>query len=232
MTFNQNDIDFAFIYSKANEILVTSSVIETFPFKVKQLIEEQSDIRLCSFRKAIQKFGIDIRVWGSESAVLQEFSGAHIIFFNQDEPKQRVRFSLMHEFAHYVLGHEMSLEHANPQYQRQEIEANFFAAQILMPEQLLRTAIKRGYSIHEDYIKNGLGVSKEAAEKRRSTLAKYDYEWRKRAEKEYDDLILWKYASTIDNIAPKRLKQYYDYDDEYGRQDERDFWLDTRSRWS
>lgn len=101
MTFNQNDIDFAFIYSKANEILVTSSVIETFPFKVKQLIEEQSDIRLCSFRKAIQKFGIDIRVWGSESAVLQEFSGAHIIFFNQDEPKQRVRFSLMHEFAHY-----------------------------------------------------------------------------------------------------------------------------------
>lgn len=225
-------IDFSYIYVKANEILLTSSVIEVFPFKMGSFIKEQSDIRLCSYRKAKEKYGISISAFGSESAVLQELCGACIIFYNQDESEYRVRFSIMHEYVHYYLRHEMNLEKNDPKYQRQEVEANCFAAQVLMPEQILRAASKRGYTINVDYIMKSFGVSEDAAQRRRITLAKYDYEWRKRAEKEYDDLILMKYAKVIDNIAPQKHNRFYDFEDEYERQLERNLWLDTRSKWS
>ena len=136
MTFSDRpaSIDFGFLYTKANEILLTSSVIEVFPFKMNAFVKEQSDVRLCTYRKAFEKFEIDIAAFGSDSAVLQEYGGACIIFYNQDEPDYRVRFSIMHEYAHYYLGHEMNLKKTDLKYQRQEIEANCFAAQILMPE--------------------------------------------------------------------------------------------------
>lgn len=224
-------IDFAFVYVKANELLLTSTVIEMFPYKMGAFIKEQSDIRLCTYRKAKEKYGVDISAFGSESAVLQEFGGACIIFYNQNEPDYRVRFSIMHEYAHYYLGHEMNLKKTDPKYQRQEVEANCFAAQILMPEQILRVASKRGYTINVDYIMKSFGVSEDAAQRRR-TLASHDYEWRKRAEKEYDDLILMKYAKVIDNIAPQKQNRFYDFEDEYECQMERNSWMDTRSRWS
>lgn len=225
-------IDFSFVYVKANEILLTSSAIEVFPFKMGPFIKEQSDIRLCSYRKAKEKYGVDISAFGSDSAILQELCGACIIFYNQDEPDYRVRFSIMHEYAHYYLRHEMNLKKTDPRYQRQEIEANCFSAQILMPEQMLRAASKRGYTINVDYIMKSFGVSEDAAQRRRATLAKYDYEWRKRAEKEYDDLILMKYAKVIDNIAAQKQNRFCDFEEEYERQVERNAWLDTRSKWS
>ena len=64
--------DFATSYANANRILVQSQVIDRFPFPVKQLIHEQSDIRLCTFAKAIQA-GIDIYAFGSNSADLIKY---------------------------------------------------------------------------------------------------------------------------------------------------------------
>ena len=55
------------------------------------------------------KFGICVKSFGSESAVIQEYCGAHIIFYNQDEQPYRVRFSIMHEFGHYILGQMLDL---------------------------------------------------------------------------------------------------------------------------
>lgn len=226
------NVDFVKVYRKANEILVTSNVIETFPFKMKQLIVEQTDIRMCKYSKAMSKYKIDIRTFGSESAVIQEYCGAYIIFYNQDEPDYRIRFSIMHEFGHYVLGHRMSLDVNDPIYHTQELEANCFAAQILMPEQVVRFAIKRGKCLSEDFLINSFGVSEIAAEKRLKTLALYESDWKKRKEKEYDDIIVEKYRRFIDKIAPINYKQFYDYDSEMDKQYERDNWLDTRSRWN
>ena len=81
MTFNKDklDVDFVMIYRKANEILATTSVIEAFPYKISQLIKEQSDIRLCKYSKALSKYGIPMEHFGSESAVLMECEGAYII---------------------------------------------------------------------------------------------------------------------------------------------------------
>lgn len=75
-------------------------------------------------------------------------------------------------------------------------------------------------------------VSKEAVEKRRDSLAKFEYEWCKREEKVFDDIILMRYAKFIDKIAPKNNSYYYDYAYEDEMQRERESWLDSRSRWS
>lgn len=233
MTFDDEiykSVDYAKVYCKANELLVSSCTIEAFPFKVSSFLKEQSDIRLCSYAKAYEKYHIEMKSFGSESAVIQECCGAYIIFFNQAEVEYRVRFGIMHEFGHYILGHVFNLKETDPLYHKQEMEANCFAAQMLMPEQVLRECKNRGKALTVEYIMKSFEVSDEAAIKRRKTLANTVYEWKSRAEKEYDDIIVLKYASMINRIAPKRISDY-NFDEEYERQRERDSWYaDSRSR--
>lgn len=225
-------VNYKKVYTRANEYLALAPSLTDFPFKVKDFVYEQSDIRLCSFKKAREKYSIDIKIFGSESAILQEMEGTYIIFYNQDELNARIRFSILHEFGHYILGHKMNLIESDPLYHTQELETNCFAAQLLMPEQILRECIKRHTPTTIEFIKASFGVSGEAAEKRQVTLANTEYEWRSRAETEYDDIIMLRHASKIDIIAPKpHAFVSYDFDDDYERQRERDSWLDNRSRW-
>ncbi len=229
---NAREPNFKRIYRYANEMLVLSSAIDTIPYKVKVLVKEQADIAFCAFEKAKNKYHQDIRQFGSDSAVLTEMQGAYIIFYNQDEAPSRVRFSIMHEFGHYILGHELNLALEDPLYGVQEVEANCFAAQLLMPEQLLRMCTKRGKTLSEDFIIQSFDVSREAAQKRRSTLARTNYEWRSREESRYDDIILKKYADMLNRIAPLPRQYFYSFEDDYEREQERSSWLDTRSRWN
>ena len=230
-TNNAREPNFKGIYRYANEMLVLSSAIDTIPFKVKELVKEQADIAFCTFEKAKSKYHQDIRQFGSDSAVLIELQGAYIIFYNQDEMSCRVRFSILHEFGHYVLGHELNITRENPLYGVQEVEANCFAAQLLMPEQLLRVCLNRGKTLSDDFIMKSFDVSREAAQKRRSTLARTNYEWRSREESRYDDIILEKYVDILNRIAPPPRQFYYTFEDDYEREQERSSWLDTRSRW-
>ena len=234
MTFDEvyKSVNYTKVYCKANELLVSSSAIEVFPFKVSSLIKEQSDIRLCKYAKAFEKYGIPIKHFGSESAVIMEFCGAVIIFYNQDEVEYRIRFGIMHEFGHYVLGHKFNLKETDPLYHKQELEANCFAAQVLMPEQLLRICSKRGKTISEDFIMQSFEVSRDAAQKRRGTLASTIYEWHSREETRYDDIILEKYSNVLNRIAPLTYQYPYTFEDDYAREQERGSWLDTRSRWN
>ena len=195
-------VDFRKSYIEANEILASSEVITGFPIDVKALLAEQSDIVLCSFERA-EGYGVDIRQFGSESAVLMEMNGAYIIFYNQDESRRRIRYSITHEYGHYVLGHRMNLNKKDPLYDVQEVEANFFAAQLLMPEQLLRACSQRGIEVSPRFIRKSFSVSKEAAKKRMHTIDNTVYGWRSRQERECDDIILAKYGKFLDVIAPK-----------------------------
>ena len=234
MIYDQNaykSVNYKKVYSKANEYLALAPSITGFPFKAKGFVYEQSDIKLCTFRKAKEKYDIYIPMFGSESAIIQELGGAYIIFYNQDEPDYRVRFSIMHEYGHYILGHKMNLNKADRLYQTQELEANCFAAQLLMPEQILRECTTRHKKLTVDFIIESFNVSDEAADKRIKTLANTVYEWRSREEREFDDIILMRYAQKINEIAPKpREYDYYDYEADFDRQKERDSWLYNRSR--
>lgn len=226
--FLYKQVNYKQIYTLANEILATSHVIAGFPFSVAAFLREQSDIRLCTFKKANEKYQVDVRQFGSESAVITEFNGAYIIFYNQDEQPYRIRFSIMHEFSHYILDHKMNLSADDPQYGIQELAANCCSAQLLMPEQILRECQhNRHRRLTQDFIKQSFDVSDEAAYKRIATLARTNAEWRSREERFYDDVILQKYAAKIDAIAPPVFNRY-NFDDEYERQRERDAWAVSR----
>ena len=216
--------DFKLAYTKANTILVKNGVINSFPFSAKELIKETSSIRCRTYDQA-KKYGVDIQVFGSESAVLFDYRGKKIMFYDDSKPGSHINYSIIHEAGHDDMGHLMDKEIDSELYKKQEIEANYYAAQILMPEQVLRYAQQKGIIINSPFLIKNFGVSAAAAEKRINTLAKTKAEWYSREENEYDDIILSRYLPMIQHLIPHDL---YDYEDEYNRQLERDRWNSYR----
>lgn len=217
---SHNKPDFAGSYSKANEILMKSSVINTFPFSPKALVKEQTPIVCRSYKKA-KKYGVEMTDFGSESAIIMRLKGKSIIFYDETKPEAHTRFSILHELGHEVNGHDFTKKD-DETYHRYEVETNYFAAQLLMPEQLIRELQRRGVWITRYFLQSTFGVSGQAADKRLDTLAKTNTEWRSRAEKEFDDIILFRYANFLNTICP--IRNTYDFEDEYARQQERNSW--------
>lgn len=213
--------DFKKAYVLANEILLMSRSINLFPFSITKVINEISDIQCCSFKRA-HKYDVDIESFGSESSVLTEYAGRLIIFYNQSDLDERIRFSMLHEVGHYFLGHKLETDDKEL-YEKQEIETNFFAAQLLMPEQTLIEFQKRGKRIDVDFLIHTFQVSKEAANKRIETMYKIKPEYRSKDEKEFDDLILLKYKSFLDSVVPEK-NSFNWFEIEFERQRERDSW--------
>lgn len=217
--------NFSKAYAKANEILVSSNVINEFPFSTAALVEEKSNIRCKKFCKA-SKYGVDIDAFGSESAiVIKDENDCTMIFYNQEHVPGRVKFSIIHEYGHIDLGHDFSVK--NPDiYNKYEIETNYYTAQVLMPEQIIREFKLRGVIINEEFLIKNFGVTQPAAEKRIKTLNMTT--WPKtELEKNFDDIILKKFLPWINSIAP--LKNYdYLFDGEEERQRERDQWKYNR----
>lgn len=210
-------------YVKANEFLVMSSVIQSFPFSPKALVREQSSI-VCRSYQTAKKHGVDITAFGSESATIFKYGDKTIIFYNETASSSHIAFSILHEFGHDVLGHDFTKKDKES-YHKYEVEANFFAAQLLMPEQVIREMQSRGRRIDSPFLQTAFGISSQAADKRIETLAKSNSEWHSRAEKEFDDIILLRYANFLNKICP--ILNYYDYDfeDEFALQQERNQWF-------
>ena len=213
--------DFGNAYALANEILVKSEKIRTFPFSVIDLVHEQTSVKCRSYKTAM-KYGLDVADFGSDSAVYIKYQGKGLVFYNEEHSLRRIRFSIPHELGHIVNKHDMNVKDERL-YGIFEIEANYFAAQLLMPEQIIREFQRRGLRPDAEFLANTFDVSGEAAERRLQTLNKINYNRRSFEEKEYDDVILLKYALFIDAIRPSNYSLDW-YEDEYERQKERDLW--------
>ena len=212
--------NFKRVMEKANDILVSSIVIDTFPFSIEKVIKEKTNIACRSYLKA-GMYGIDITAFGSQDAIYQDLEGKGVIFYNEEiSSKERQRFSLNHEFGHIQLKHDLDDKN---NYAIYEIEANFFAAQMLMPEQIINELIKRGKDITVENLMSWFKVSKMAAQKRLDTLRKIDFSHRSYNERIIDESIVLKYQTFIDSIAPKKV-DYYDPYLEEELQHERDLW--------
>ena len=158
---------------------------------------------------------------------LTEFSSNLITALNQYKRfvllmNERKKFSLGHEFGHYMMNHDLNNK---SDYSLYEVEANFFAAQLLMPEQVMNELRRRGMQITQEYLQRWFGVSKSAAKKRIETLRKVDYTHRTDEEKEMDNYIVSKFQDFINKIAPiSNSFLAYDTYDEEKMQNERDHW--------
>lgn len=206
-------------YINANEILVSSKIINSFPYSVMKVIKEQSNIVCRSFEKA-HKYNVDIEAFGSDSAVIINLGDEYIIFYNQNEIPARVKFSMLHEFGHKVNGHAFKVT-SDEIYGTAEVETNYFTAQMLMPEQILREFQRRGKRIDKYFLMSTFGVSEQAANKRIENLNRITWE-RSQLEKEYDDIILNKYLSWVSSIVPNNID--YLFEDEEERQNVREQW--------
>jgi Zn-dependent peptidase ImmA (M78 family) len=106
----------------------------------------------------IRSFGIAVRSQPMEdnmSSMLVLKDGRAVIGLNQSHPPTRRRFSLAHELGHFLLhgkAPRVFLDEATIFFRDElaaegsdleEIEANTFAAELLMPEKVLRQMIQR-----------------------------------------------------------------------------------------
>ena len=82
MTFNgENKPNFKKALEKANDLLVSSNKIRTFPFSIKSLIKEKTEAKVRTYYHA-GSFGVDGSDFGTMDARLQRFNGMNIIFYN------------------------------------------------------------------------------------------------------------------------------------------------------
>ena len=120
---------------------------------VASLLHENSIVKAAvPVERLARDAGIEIRLGdlGETSGLLARRSGFTIIGVNSTQHETRQRFTIAHEFGHYLL-HEGLESHVDRDYRIAfrdktssdassviEMEANFFAANLLMPEEFLQ----------------------------------------------------------------------------------------------
>ncbi len=95
------------------------------------------------------------------------------IWVNKSEPALRKRFTIAHEIGHAVLHPQVDVVDYRSNFEkpkdRKEIEANKFAAELLMPEEYFRDAWSR-FRGNETAVATFFGASVEAAGYRAQNL--------------------------------------------------------------
>lgn len=217
--------DFKKAYATANDILLMSRTIMNLPTDIHGHIKSETDIKLCTYETANRKYGLDVSFFGSEDAVITEKEGKYILFYRKTINQHRMRWSIGHESGHYYLGHNLDFKSlSEEQYRVQEIEADFFVAQVLMPDQIIWELVKRGETPNREKLIRWFDVSDRAAEKRMETLNRQSEYRDYYLNKDDNKSIMLKFNSFIEQVSPKKYWQT-SYEEEEEMQRERDRWL-------
>lgn len=123
---------------------------------------------------------------------LPEYELYIILYNDKVQSREHLNWTLAHEVGHIYCGHRYDTE-------IQEIEAHFFAAQLLMPEYVIYKMSKLGIVSKNDICKL-FNVSMLAAEKRMKTYSKKHY-----INKTYDDEKIWL-------MMKEHIRDYYQHD--------------------
>jgi hypothetical protein len=116
-----------------------------------------------------------------------------LILYNEEKYNPRMRFTILHEIGHVRLGHT---KHGAIE----EIEANFYASQVIAPNVLIKELFHRNYPITRDCLMSSFRISKECANKKMTFLNKYSETY----ENELDEAVLNAYKRYLFFCAPKR----------------------------
>lgn len=106
----------------------------TIPIDPKQLIDNIDDLQVVSENLPDNISG----------RINYDFNkNSYIITVNENHHPNRQRFTIAHELGHYVLGHgsKEDVLYRNGDSDPDEVEANAFAAEILMPKGVIRHLI-------------------------------------------------------------------------------------------
>lgn len=126
--------------------------IKKFPIRVLPLFYKFNNLILISYTQAVTKGNISIteleeKVTHSDDAATLKRGNKYFVFYNDNTDEktvERIRYSIIHELGHIALNHfqdERTIltrsAMSDNEYDRLEIEANFFAAEFLSPKALI-----------------------------------------------------------------------------------------------
>ncbi|HWZ84104.1 MAG TPA: ImmA/IrrE family metallo-endopeptidase [Terriglobales bacterium] len=151
---------------------------QTIRKRVSELLRENGIVRSpVPVEKIAQKLGIDVRFEDAEDdlsgALIRKPKGRVVIGVNSAHHPNRQRFTIAHEIGHFVLHKGIKL-HVDEDFRinlrdgsvnDEEIDANAFAAELLMPTELIGRDIQKLGRIDQE------GVEKLALRYRVSSRA-------------------------------------------------------------
>lgn len=212
----KSSIDFDNITSKAYETLIIQEDL-FFPLDIFN-IKLNKDIIIISFDEMANRSNTNYETIKELADGADAFKHDYeeitfIIYDNKINSTGRKRWSIAHEYGHIVLNHKK-------QSAKNEVEANFFAANLLLPQCILKELVLKRGDITKDYLKNKFSISEEAAEKYLSKINGRGFDYFKN---EYDDIIINKTKKFLDNEIKNSRRYQMKIEDEM--QEERNNWL-------
>lgn len=117
---------------------------------------------------------IERKVGKKISGAIQKDGGNYTILVNEDESDVRIRFTIAHELGHYFLHVKDDPRKILVSFRRdqsaRETAANKFAAELLMPKELIKTEYSKMVIPVSDTLAKKFNVSKSAMRNRLDSL--------------------------------------------------------------
>ena len=134
--------------------------IDSFPIDLDKICQNED----------IQIFAADLSALAEKdntqvSGAIAISDEARVIYVNKEDVRVRQRFTVAHELGHYCLHNpdpELAMISLRFGRSPQETEANRFAAELLMPEEMLRNECKKTSLVFVPVIAKKFDVSREA----------------------------------------------------------------------
>jgi Zn-dependent peptidase ImmA (M78 family) len=202
----------------ASEILLLQEDL-VFPIDVEKIKLKDKSIVFSSYQNYAEKTGINISDLNpdgkyNDAMVFSRSVNEKLILYNSEiYSKGRILWNKAHELGHIVLDHK-------EQGESEEIEANTFASQLLLPQCLLKNLIQNNLNITPEYLVSKFGLSNAAAE---SCLKLVCRKLENDYDATYDDIILFKCRDFLNNEIKKNIRSRY-YDNDIS-DEERNNWL-------
>lgn len=147
---NKGDFILHFVYqnsflkaARAVSALIETNYIDRFPLPIKEIIENDSNVELFTFEDFCNMTGYTLNelqtYGGSDEAFHIKKGNKFAIIYNDDVYHRRLRFTLAHEYGHYIMEHDGMSYKKTPIFQDsqrtylEEYEANSFASCLLFP---------------------------------------------------------------------------------------------------
>lgn len=125
------DINYYNVRNNAWEFLIKNNVT-TYPLDLRK-IAYKNNWQIWSYKRYCNFYNLDIKelIANHPNGFTRFQNNSYLICYNENNSKQRNRFTICHEFGHIILQHFYKGE-------KLEKEANMFASRILMPMLLIK----------------------------------------------------------------------------------------------
>ena len=165
------------LYETVNNVkqsMITGNIATDLDQIIKNLNLRIFEIDMDEFSKKVEDINFD----SETSGFLIEVDNQHVIYLNKKDSMNRKRFTIAHEIGHLKLNHlgvRMRDSTTSQGTDENEVLANAFAAELLMPEELVEWVYPMVNSVSR--VAQVFGVSEIAAYNRLKNLGIINNEW-------------------------------------------------------